>query len=326
MYPKASLSWVAGKVQMFSHQATHEAGFCMPWIFNGATDGGRVRRIENLYGLYELGTRLSQLYTLLVVSEKMDSRIGTSCVQCIQGLNYVARGEIIALPRTRESAEALVKHIDKLLNGDRTGIGNVILRQEYDDALNPYFAGPIKNHITGFQFALSEELRTLPVFSVEEKGNLSIDRLVVGAADGYAASCLGVIDDFIKQEINEAGRCLAFSRATSCGFHILRAVEISVKGYVYAANGTLPPMNRRNWGEYIALLTSIGADVNLIDLLKILKTKRNPLMHPKDNLTTDEAIGLFCICQSVIETLVGEIDSKGLTVKFKNALAVLPTM
>jgi hypothetical protein len=78
-------------------------------------------------------------------------------------------------------------------------------------------------------------------------------------------------------------RCLAFELPTSSGFHILRAVEIGIKGYLHAKAGSLPKMNQRNWGEYIRQLELASADSDLIDVLKVLKTKRNPLMHPQDS-------------------------------------------
>jgi hypothetical protein len=101
---------------------------------------------------------------------------------------------------------------------------------------------------------------------------------------------------------------------------------VVLKGYVLAATGRLPPLNNRNWGQYITDMATAGASSNLIDLLRILKTKRNPLMHPKDTLELEEAIGIFCICQNVIETLVSDVRIKGLDIKFTNALAALPTI
>jgi len=294
---------------------------CSLWIGYRIVEGGNVRKLDNLYALYELGRRLGALRSLLKVKKEMDGEIGTQCLECVKGLEYIIRGEAVSLPRSRESASVLLVSIMNLLNGE-AGIG----RQEYGAFLDAYFTGPIKANIDTFQIALSEELKLSPLFSVEDKGNLSIVRLVDGASSGYPAITIELLDDFIKQEINEAGKCLAFSRPTACGFHILRAVEIGLKGYVLAATGTLPKINNRNWGEYITQMTNAGASSNLIDLLKILKTKRNPVMHPQDSLELEEAIGIFCICQNVIETLISDVRAKGLEIKFTNALATLPTI
>ncbi|HEV2383598.1 MAG TPA: hypothetical protein VG206_27880 [Terriglobia bacterium] len=278
-----------------------------------------MRKLENLFALYELGSRFGSLRALLKSKEDMDSEIGISAFECIQGLKYLFSDSVLPLERSKESAAKLLGSINAMMSGDSIG-----KKQEYGEFLNPYFTGPIKNDIDTFQIALSEELKLLPLFSVERTGNLSIDRLVEGASDGYPSSTVALLDDFTKQEINSAGRCLAFAVPTASGFHILRAVEVGLKGYVLAATGTLPKVGNRSWGTYITEMTIAGASSDLIDLLKILKTKRNPLMHPKDTLEMSEAIGIFCICQSTIETLIEDVRHKGLDLKFSNALAALP--
>lgn len=280
-----------------------------------------MRRLDSLYALYELGRRLGTLRAILRAKNEMDSEVGQACLQCAQSLKYVISGKAVEIPRSRESGKNLLLSIQKLLSGD-PDVG----KQQYGESLNAYFTGPIKEDIDTFQIALSEELKLLPLFSVEEKGNLSLDRLVDSASTGYAASAHTLMDEFMKQEIDEAGRCLAFARATASGFHALRAVEIGLKAYVLAATGSLPKLNNRNWGEYITQMSNAGASADLIEFLKILKSKRNPLMHPKDKLEEEDAIGIFCICQNAIETLIAEVRSRNLDVKFTNALTALPTI
>jgi hypothetical protein len=109
-------------------------------------------------------------------------------------------------------------------------------------------------------------------------------------------------------------------------FHIIRSVEIGVKAYVHAAIGTLPPMTKRNLGEYISQLKTANAPINLIDLVAILKTKRNPLMHPQERLDEPQAIDIFCICQAVTATLIDAVKSKQLDAAFGASLALLPTL
>jgi hypothetical protein len=134
------------------------------------------------------------------------------------------------------------------------------------------------------------------------------------------------LDDFVRNDIDRPGRCLAFELPTSCGFHILRAVETCAKAYVHAATGKLPPIKNRNWGEYIEQLKNAGAHVDVTDLLRILKAKRNPLMHPYDNLDVDEAISLLCICQGGIDTIAEDLRRRSLAVSFKESLKLLPTL
>ena len=180
--------------------------------------------------------------------------------------------------------------------------------------------------IDGLTITMQDELDRLPTFTVIAKGNLDIHRLVAGASRGYPKAVLELLDEFITDEIDYAGKCLVFELPTSSGFHILRAVETGMKGYVHAATGALPKMNQRNWGEYIRIFTDAQAHSDVIDLLKVLKTKRNPLMHPQDNLTLDDAIGLLCLCQAGIEALIADIRRRGMEIKFKESLKLLPTL
>ena len=184
----------------------------------------------------------------------------------------------------------------------------------------------LRKIVTSFSISFQDELDRIKMFTVTPKGNLDVVNLVAGASQGYPKRTLECLDSFIKNEIDHAGKCLAFELPTASGFHILRGVEISAKAYVYAATGGLPGIKNRNWGEYIFQLEGAGAHSDVTDVLKILKTKRNPLMHPQDDLEIDEAIGLLCICQSAIEALIDDVRTRSLEVKFKDALKALPTL
>lgn len=221
------------------------------------------------------------------------------------------------LKSSRDTAFQLAEVIDRIVTRVIGYIPNAqFARIEVDS---------VESQLAHFESMLVKELGDLPVFAVGRCGNLSVHDLVNSSSSGYSSKVTSLLDDFVKQEIDEAGRCLAFNRPTACGFHIFRAVEICLKAYVLAATGALPKLGKRNWGEYIAQLTGAGATSDLVDLLRILKTKRNPLMHPQDSLDTDDAIGIFCICESAIGVIVSDIKSKGLETKFTAALAALPT-
>jgi hypothetical protein len=79
-------------------------------------------------------------------------------------------------------------------------------------------------------------------------------------------------------------------------------------------------------GEYITRLTKANAHADLIDVLRVLKAKRNPLMHPTDNLDVDEAISLLCVCQSVLDDLIDDVRRRTLEIKFKEALEKMLTL
>jgi hypothetical protein len=233
-----------------------------------------------------------------------------------QGFDLFLRqklGEI--LPRSTEKANAVQTIVKMWMHyyatGRQTSVGSI---EALADAID------------GFSVSFQDELDRIPMFTVTPKGNLDIRRLAKRIGDGFPKSTTELLNDFVMNDINHSGKCLAFDLPTSSGFHILRAVETCAKAYVHAATGKLPGIKNRNWGEYILQLEKAGAHPDVIDLLRILKAKRNPLMHPYDNLDVDEAIALLCLCQAGIDTIVADLRKKSLEVTFTDSLKALPTL
>jgi hypothetical protein len=242
----------------------------------------------------------------------LDQRV-TMLARAVGALEEFITEDIIKtlFPRSRELAEPLLAQLRAWLQSEQHPL-----------ALLPN----LLQSVQFFSTIVMEEMDRTHVYTVIDKGNLSVDKLVEGASKGYPPEVLALLDKWMCDEINDSGRCMAFTLYTACGFHILRAVEIGIKGYVHAATGTLPPTNRRNWGEYINLLNNAGAGSDLVDLLRILKAKRNPLMHPQEKLEEAEAVDLFCICQAVIGSLVADVKRRSLDTQFSSSLKILPTL
>jgi hypothetical protein len=220
------------------------------------------------------------------------------------------------LPTSVEKARILLRLLEEVFQRSQRPAIQTFTQDDVDN-----FNGMVLE----FETILAKELRDTPLFFVLPKGNLSVDSLIEGASKGYASSSVPMLDSVIRREIDEAGRCLAYACGTACGFHILRAVEIGLKAYVLASTGALPKLSQRNWGEYIKQAETAGASVSLVDFLKILKTKRNPLMHPQDTLEVDDAVGIFNICQAAIEAITEDVVGRKLTAQFAGALAALPS-
>ena len=232
-----------------------------------------------------------------------------------QGFEMFLREDAIQqiLPRSTEKAKAVKQVVEEWMVRFNTGHPHV-------------FIEPIAKGIDGFLISLQDELDRIPMFTVTPKGNIDIRKLAKTISTGFPESTMELLDDFVRNDIDHAGKCLAFDLPTSSGFHILRAVETCAKAYVHAATGTLPGIKNRNWGEYILQLKNAGAHEDVTDVLRILKSKRNPLMHPYDNLDVDEAISLLCICQAGMDTIADDLHRHSLEVKFKESLKALPTL
>lgn len=271
--------------------------------------GGRLLKIRLAY-FYHIGHYINGLMFLRV--DTPFAQRGTIVYPALECLRLLTTEEYSTkiVPRIRDAAVSLLPLVEKIASGSAT-------TQEIEQ---------LPLYVQATTVTINEELERIYAYQMSGKGNFSIDSLVNGASQGYPANVLSHLDDFVASEIDDAGLCLACGLYTACGFHIFRSVEIVIKGYVHAATGNLPPVNRRSWGEYISQLTNAGASSDVIDVLKILKTKRNPLMHPQDTLDESDAIDVFCLCQSVTSSLVRDIERRQLEQKFKASLVLLPTI
>jgi hypothetical protein len=242
------------------------------------------------------------LHPLLELQDDVDRQILIKQLAGARCALAVFSGDLIDkfLPSSKKRAESIMEQIDAITFRKQDSMGLPDL-------------ATVQNSVRKFETVLDDEIAGAPIFCLERIGNLSTDNLLDGASKGYAPEVLKVLPPNCIFEIDEAGRCLAFERATASGFHILRAVELSIKQYLTLIPGfIMPPLNRQNWGEYISLLKNNGASKNVTDTLQNVKDNyRNPLMHPEDVLEMKESISLFCICQAMIELLVDEIHRRG---------------
>jgi hypothetical protein len=185
---------------------------------------------------------------------------------------------------------------------------------------------PLQSHVRVFGTTLTDELQRTHNFVLSDKGNLSVKSLLNEPSRTYPPDVLELIDNSIRREIDGAGKCLACKLNTACGFHALRSVELVIMAFVVAATGALPKTGGRSWGKYIELLEKNKAHSTVVDILRVLKTKRNPLMHPEETLDVHEAINLFCLCESATTALARDVKRKNLDASFRKALEDLPEL
>lgn len=159
-----------------------------------------------------------------------------------------------------------------------------------------------------YKIALHAELNTLPSYFVTRKGGY--DTLALLDESGT------LMPEDLVSKVPEAGfdlaaaaKCLAFEVSTAAGFHIFRATESVLRRYYeVVANGAAPPKVRAI-RVYVRAMRQQGCGnekvLNSLDQMADLH--RNPLIHPGDVLTTDEAIAILGIARSVITAMLGEL-------------------
>lgn len=203
-----------------------------------------------------------------------------------------------------ESSVAAQKLGDKLQNFITT------YDNQNDASLSDNLVAEFNALIWTFDQAIALELGRAPIFYVTSKGVYDTRRLISEAQKVYEGYADRLSIETIS-DTNEAGRCLAFSLPTAAGFHIARATESTIKQYM-AAYGCEPVKDgQRNWGNYIKVLESKGANSKITHHLKQLKDlHRNPVTHPEVRLSMPEAVALWAISTSLIQSMVGDMETK----------------
>lgn len=221
-------------------------------------------------------------------------------------LNFQSEEDVQYFPGSIAKAGEVVKLLEAF-----TDVTNRAFSEgaDYQNVLSNHWVvhviRSIVESVDKFEVMLNHELNMLPVFCIDEnKGNLSLQQLIKGASAGLPANVKSSVTAQILEEYDEAGRCLAFNRATASAFHSLRSLELTVQRKIVNSSLVLPPLNRCNWGEYIQVLKNGNASKEIVDLLQIIKDNyRNPIMHPDQVLDMPSAISLFNISHSALEVL-----------------------
>lgn len=172
-------------------------------------------------------------------------------------------------------------------------------------------AQDIELAIQALMVSFHEECARSYIVALEKQRAFDLHTLVESVETMFDPQIGSRFSPFSKVEIRESGRCLALERYTACGFHMLRAIEAEVRDCAMVLDRAKPP--RRDLGDYIQTLKKYGADSRLVSVLdNIRSAERNPLMHPEDVLSQDDAVGLFCIGQAALSRLIGEMEKQNL--------------
>jgi hypothetical protein len=282
--------------------------------------GGEMQRL-NAYRFYDLGMKVHPLTTL-------DQKSGNNRVMLISLL--VAREEIerflTFLPfRVCESAaKKLLEAIDSIIPKDpdtgevKRGISSDVL---FGGITADYYQTfSLVDNAKKFETILSAEIPTLDTYFVSQKGAYSTPDLIERAEVVFSESIRHELSAQTIFDVREAGRCLVLNSPTAAGFHILRATESVIREYLAVVTKGTSKSKHRNWGAYIRALTGAGVDPKITSMLdQIRDMHRNPLMHPEDSLSNEEAVELFDICKSAIQTIVRDM------VKRKSASLLVAT-
>jgi hypothetical protein len=166
----------------------------------------------------------------------------------------------------------------------------------------------IHEQLQQFTEGLDRDCQDLAVFAVTPKGDLSIRVLIEHAEEKFSANLLAVMPPKTIKDIQEAGKCLVFERATACGFHICRATEALMLAYYEKLANQPWPFAQRDWGKYNQQLKALNAPASITTRLDEIRTMNlNAYAHPDLTVEVEEAPIIYNLCTGVIYYMAKEM-------------------
>jgi len=267
----------------------------------------------NLWGFYAIGGQVRRLATLVPTTPLAECH--AILFEAEGALNYLLYNEnMIPLEDCRSSGNVLWQCISNQL---------ARAKAEPETLLGEALCSELQDALKAFDIILRNSLGSAPAYFVVPKGILSTGKLVNNAEEMLSKNVLSRLSSVAVSDIRASGRCLAFNLPTSVGFHIIRALEAVVVDYIIRKTGAKP--TKRDLGAYVATLKTEGANDDVVFVIdQIRRLHRNPLMHPEDILTPDEAIDLFLLCRSAINATVQDMESKHLFDAAPSSVLTIP--
>lgn len=270
--------------------------------------GGNMKRV-NLTQYYVFGSVIHRLMAFPSTEEKPIDYYVT-IIQSISWIRSFLDDEMIPMPiskkpanRLKEALVSLQSKIDLELSTEKhfaTKYSDEILRVNH----------AAKMFATVFLGELSE-VRT---YFVSQKRAYDTKALIESAETIFSETTWDGLPEKARDDIREAGKCLAFDLGTATGFHLTRAVESVVLQYLTILCpqklGSLKS-SEKNLGGYISLAKAHGGHEEICATLDQFRAlHRNPLIHPEESLSVDEALNMLGIAQSAIARIMRDIDER----------------
>jgi hypothetical protein len=181
---------------------------------------------------------------------------------------------------------------------------------DFNRKLTVYEAGRFEELTRDFETVAAAEVGTFNTYYVVKKLAYDTNTLTNEGDALLPEEIRTKVPRETLEDLREAAKCMAFEVNTAAGFHTIRATEAVIRSYYSEVVGATPRAKDRNWGAYIRVLRGKGADPRVTGYLDhIREAYRNPIAHPEQRLTPNEAQVLLGVCVSAIVQIVGAIDA-----------------
>jgi len=122
------------------------------WIHLESAMEGALKRLSNLYSLYDLGAKIEALSGLCMEHQTIGDSL--SCIhRAVDSLEYLLACHVIPLVATQAAATSLLNLLKPLTEAKF---------KDWPVSIDPAYGKEIQLAIVDFNYALSEEIRQLP--------------------------------------------------------------------------------------------------------------------------------------------------------------------
>lgn len=268
-----------------------------------------MQRIND-FSLYQLAGYLKQLETYDVGVPKSDAWFDANRAR--DALDRLLKGDPVPISFSRESASQLIDCINRYFLKDKAGKKIRIVGGDDEEEFERYMLSIYSRNLKNFEIIFATEMREAATYFISQRGIYHTPSLVDYADNAFPDAVRSYIPDKCKEDWKAAGKCLAFSLYSACGFHVTRAVESMLEKYYQIicekkSDKTLP-----GWQAYIdELRKSTGSlrpsSKTLAEIEQMKDDYRNPIAHPRVYLSETDARMLFDNGESLIIAIASEI-------------------
>lgn len=225
--------------------------------------------------------------------------------QADQALQQLEESKLLEITTSR----AACSELRSALQTAQQSIVNSSKRTDEDASagLERYWLGQrITTALDTLEKVLQEELKIADVYSVSQKRIYSTRLLIDKAEEALGDDARAVVSEQVRKDLREAGRCLAFELPTAAGIHAMRAAEKVLRDWYEEV--TTKRAARIQWSVAIARLKEAGeSEATLVALDRVRDLHRNPLAHPGEFLSLDEALEVFGAAETAINAVARQI-------------------
>ncbi len=271
---------------------------------------GVVMQPVNVYSFYQLGMHVHPLGSIEAghTLQSWYYRLYTAQMW----LEFIVADKLVPMGVAWPACNGLLREVSKVVKraDEKSSEQKSEQTSESSDSEISFAeAYSIKNALTTFETVFSAQMQSLSTYFVSRKLGYETALLIEEAEQLIPESVRSEIPDAIP-DFRQACKCIAFDIPTAAGFHIIRATEAVIRKYYAAAIGKPPKQKMRNWGTYVKNLHAAGADAKITGFLDhIRESYRNPVLHPEDSLTPEDAQVLLGVCISAIVAMVQAMKS-----------------